>query len=231
VHELQKTFSAFFSLTQMSRTHTHTGYHFFYNNVECIIICESCTRAKSTYESIKNQTIFSVSERNAWSTERKIFMRLLTHEPVEQLRIIFDEYRRMSGQSMQESIQTEFSGDLRNAMLTIGEYMYTHYICIQRISINSYLKIIIIYNYTKNSHTSFILFVSSVMYTQQKYEIFSTPPFHNSISVLARTLTRITYHFCYRFFHHFIYLYMYFPCFPYYDIREHTSAFFLYFLH
>lgn len=40
--------------------------------------------------------------RNAWSTERKIFMRLLTHEPVEQLRVIFDEYRRMSGQSMQE---------------------------------------------------------------------------------------------------------------------------------
>jgi len=38
---------------------------------------------------------------------------------VEQLRLIFDEYRRMSGQSMQEAIQTEFSGDLRNAMLTI----------------------------------------------------------------------------------------------------------------
>lgn len=48
-------------------------------------------------------------------------MRLLTHEPVEQLRLIFDEYRRMSGQSMQEAIQTEFSGDLRNAMLTIGK--------------------------------------------------------------------------------------------------------------
>ncbi|XP_021951892.1 annexin B10 [Folsomia candida] len=64
------------------------------------------------------ETLF-VAERNAWSTERKIFMRLLTHEPVEQLRVIFDEYRRMSGQSMQEAIQTEFSGDLRNAMLTI----------------------------------------------------------------------------------------------------------------
>ncbi|CAL8104891.1 unnamed protein product [Orchesella dallaii] len=64
------------------------------------------------------ETIFN-AETNAWSTETKIFMRLLTHEPYTQLRLIFDEYRKISGQSMEEAITTEFSGDLRNAMLTI----------------------------------------------------------------------------------------------------------------
>jgi annexin A7/11 len=48
-------------------------------------------------------------------------MRLLTHEPVEQLRVIFDEYRVISGQSIQEAIQTEFSGDVKNAMLCIAK--------------------------------------------------------------------------------------------------------------
>lgn len=82
--------------------------------------------------------VVCLTETNAWSTETKIFMRLLTHEPYTQLRLIFDEYRKISGQSMEEAITTEFSGDLRNAMLTIGKTQFNKNRIIMRVCTHLY---------------------------------------------------------------------------------------------
>ena len=62
--------------------------------------------------------------QEGWSTATKIFIRLLTHESFEQLCLVFDEYRLISGISMQEAIKSTFSGDMCCAALAIGERFY-----------------------------------------------------------------------------------------------------------
>lgn len=46
---------------------------------------------------------------------------ILAQEPFHQLRVIFDEYRKISGKTIEQAIKSEFSGDLLTAIETIGE--------------------------------------------------------------------------------------------------------------
>jgi hypothetical protein len=73
-----------------------------------------------TFKSLpKHFFLFIVQE--GWSTAAKIFIRLLTHESFDQLCFVFDEYRLISGLSIEEAIKSTFSGDLETAALCIGK--------------------------------------------------------------------------------------------------------------
>lgn len=57
-----------------------------------------------------------------WGTHESIFISILAHESNEQLRLVFDEYQKMSGQSIEKSILSEFTGDIEKGLLAIGQY-------------------------------------------------------------------------------------------------------------
>lgn len=57
-----------------------------------------------------------------WGTDEETFVLLLAHEPFHQLRVIFDEYRKVSGKTIEQAIKSEFSGDLLTAIETIGAH-------------------------------------------------------------------------------------------------------------
>ncbi|CAL8113160.1 unnamed protein product [Orchesella dallaii] len=54
-----------------------------------------------------------------WGTDEETFVVLLAHESFQQLRIVFDEYRKVSGKTIEQAIKSEFSGDLLTAIETI----------------------------------------------------------------------------------------------------------------
>lgn len=53
-------------------------------------------------------------------TDEETFTIILAHEPFHQLRLIFDEYRKISGKTIEQAVKSEFSGDLQTAIETIG---------------------------------------------------------------------------------------------------------------
>jgi len=56
----------------------------------------------------------------SWGTDEEMFTTTFAHESFHQLRLIFDEYRKLSGKTIDQAIKSEFSGDLGNAVMTIA---------------------------------------------------------------------------------------------------------------
>jgi len=54
-----------------------------------------------------------------WGTDEETFNRILCTLSHEQLRLVFDEYENITGKSMEDSIKSELSGDLRDGMLAV----------------------------------------------------------------------------------------------------------------
>jgi len=55
-----------------------------------------------------------------WGTDEEIFVQVFAHVAFPQLHVIFDQYRHLSGRTMEQAIESEFSGDLKVAITTIG---------------------------------------------------------------------------------------------------------------
>lgn len=47
----------------------------------------------------------------------------MAHESFPQLRLIFEEYKNVSGRTIEQALQAELSGELLEAMLAIGEWV------------------------------------------------------------------------------------------------------------
>lgn len=58
-------------------------------------------------------------------TDEEVFTTLLTHESFPQLQVIFDEYRKISGKTIEQAVKSELSGDIEAAILTIGITFYS----------------------------------------------------------------------------------------------------------
>lgn len=54
-------------------------------------------------------------------TNEEVFNRIMAHENYEQLRLIFSEYKKISGRTLEQAIKDELSGPLLEAMMTIVE--------------------------------------------------------------------------------------------------------------
>lgn len=54
-------------------------------------------------------------------TDEEVFNRILSHGSFEHLRLVFDEYRALSGQTIEQAIEHEVDGELQEAFLAIGE--------------------------------------------------------------------------------------------------------------
>jgi len=64
------------------------------------------------------QTLFDAGE-GSMGTDEEVFTTLLTHESFPQLQVIFDEYRKISGKTIEQAVKAELSGDIEAAILTI----------------------------------------------------------------------------------------------------------------
>jgi hypothetical protein len=53
-------------------------------------------------------------------TDEDTFNAILAHRSARQLRIVFKEYAKKAGRSIEESIKAETSGSMRAALLAIG---------------------------------------------------------------------------------------------------------------
>lgn len=53
-------------------------------------------------------------------TDEEVFNRIMAHASFEQLRLVFEEYKRVSGQTIEQAIKHEMSGELGKAMKAIG---------------------------------------------------------------------------------------------------------------
>jgi annexin A7/11 len=56
-------------------------------------------------------------------TDEQVFNRILAHESFPQLKLIFEEYKNVSGRTIEQALQAELSGELLEAMLAIGEFV------------------------------------------------------------------------------------------------------------
>lgn len=54
-------------------------------------------------------------------TDEEIFNKILAHENFNQLRRMFEEYKEVSGNTIEQAIKHELDGELKDAMLAIGE--------------------------------------------------------------------------------------------------------------
>ncbi|XP_061389711.1 annexin B10-like [Musca vetustissima] len=54
-------------------------------------------------------------------TDEEVFNRILAHGSFAQLRLVFEEYKQLSGQTIEQAIKHEMSGELHEAMMAIVE--------------------------------------------------------------------------------------------------------------
>lgn len=54
-------------------------------------------------------------------TDEEVFNRILAHSSFEQLRLVFEEYKGLAGQTIEQAIKHEMGGELKEAMSAIGK--------------------------------------------------------------------------------------------------------------
>lgn len=54
-------------------------------------------------------------------TDEEVFNRVLSHGSFAHLRYVFNEYKSLSGRTIEQAVKDEMSGDLRDAILAISE--------------------------------------------------------------------------------------------------------------
>ncbi|XP_013118539.1 annexin B10 isoform X1 [Stomoxys calcitrans] len=66
------------------------------------------------------QQLYSAGEAKL-GTDEEVFNRILAHGSFAQLRLVFDDYKQLSGQTIEQAIKHEMSGELHEAMMAIVE--------------------------------------------------------------------------------------------------------------
>nr|XP_021199593.2 annexin B10 isoform X8 [Helicoverpa armigera] len=66
------------------------------------------------------QALYDAGEAK-WGTDEEVFNRILAHESFAQLRQIFEEYKNISGRTIEQAIKAEIGGELKEALSAIVE--------------------------------------------------------------------------------------------------------------
>lgn len=69
------------------------------------------------------QALYNAGEKR-WGTDESSFNQILCSQSFDQLRLVFDQYRKISNRTMEQVIKSEMSGDLEDGMLAIGQYLW-----------------------------------------------------------------------------------------------------------
>ncbi|KAJ0176397.1 hypothetical protein K1T71_007576 [Dendrolimus kikuchii] len=66
------------------------------------------------------QALYDAGEAK-WGTDEEVFNRILAHENFAQLRQIFEEYKNISGRTIEQAIKAEIGGELKDALSAVVE--------------------------------------------------------------------------------------------------------------
>lgn len=53
-------------------------------------------------------------------TDEKVFNRILAHSSFEHLKFVFEEYKKLSGQTIEQAVKHEMGGELKEAMMALS---------------------------------------------------------------------------------------------------------------
>lgn len=66
------------------------------------------------------QRLYEAGEKRM-GTDESAFTKLFAQSSFEHLRLVFEEYKAVSGNTIEQALKHEMSGDLKNALDTIGK--------------------------------------------------------------------------------------------------------------
>lgn len=78
-------------------------------------------RGKTDPEKAKEQAaeLYAAGEAKL-GTDEEVFNRIMAHASFDQLRLVFDAYKQLSGQTIEQAIKHEMDDELHDAMMAIG---------------------------------------------------------------------------------------------------------------
>lgn len=56
-------------------------------------------------------------------TDEEVFNRILSHGSFAQLRLVFEEYKNLSGQTIEQAVNHEIGGELKEAIMAISKFL------------------------------------------------------------------------------------------------------------
>jgi len=68
---------------------------------------------------LRNSLLAGIIEQSSYVCFR--FNQILCQRSFAHLRAVFDEYAKISSKTVEDAIKSEFSGDIKNGLLTVGE--------------------------------------------------------------------------------------------------------------
>lgn len=69
------------------------------------------------------EALYNAGEKMKWGTDESEFNRILVSKSYQHLRHVFDEYKKLANKDIEESIKSEFSGDICMGLLSLGRYL------------------------------------------------------------------------------------------------------------
>lgn len=96
----------------------HLTQHLYYqgNRDESPNVDETAARLDA-------EALYNAGEKKKWGTEESEFNRILVSKSYQHLRRVFLEYEKLTSKDIEESIKSEFSGDICMGLLSLGEYI------------------------------------------------------------------------------------------------------------
>uniref|UniRef100_A0A1B6DPX3 Annexin n=1 Tax=Clastoptera arizonana TaxID=38151 RepID=A0A1B6DPX3_9HEMI len=87
-----------------------------------IVTCVRNSPGKVTPDSANEQAqaLYKAGEAKLGTSE-EVFNKILAHESYEQLRLVMDEYKKVSGRTLEQAIKDEISGPLHDAYMAVLE--------------------------------------------------------------------------------------------------------------
>lgn len=78
---------------------------------------------KWDYLEFTNYRFFERLGEGTLGTDEETFILLLAHQSFPQLQLVFREYANLAGKSFEQAVNSELGGDLKEALLTIGNFL------------------------------------------------------------------------------------------------------------
>lgn len=65
------------------------------------------------------QALYAAGEAKL-GTDEKVFNRIMAHSSFAHLKLVFEEYKKVSGQTIEQAVKHEMGGELKDALMTLG---------------------------------------------------------------------------------------------------------------
>ncbi|XP_044271352.1 annexin B9-like [Tribolium madens] len=122
--EIVKVRHAYYKLFHQSLENDIKGDTSSYFKQLLIALCgvqrDECCSTNRDEAISEAENLYNAGEKQ-WGTDESTFTKILTERNYPQLRLIFEEYEKLTGHGIEKAIESEFSGDIKDGLLAIVE--------------------------------------------------------------------------------------------------------------